>query len=226
MVEQSLLLHNGCVNKVVPLPDLEPPEDGLRVRDVGPWAREKLGILRNYYPALIEICSSKRRPAYCVDGLAGPGYNRVIVKRRHGQTPIEHGRVLGSPMVAVKMDPPFTSCLFMATVDAELKEWTRMKVAGEVTDVEWRAARAPLAAQKAAIEADIAAAAKPRSRRTHLARVGDPDFLAELDAELVETCVERVTVLPVGKGGRWKSVGERVVFVWRDGVRKSVPASA
>lgn len=101
------------MGKVIPLAELEPADDGLAIRDVGPWSREKLGILRNYLPAMTQICTEKRRPCYYVDGLAGPGINRILERRRGNKPPIDRGRVMGSPMIAVNIEPPFTSCLFM-----------------------------------------------------------------------------------------------------------------
>jgi hypothetical protein len=79
-----------------------------------------------------------------------------------------------------------------------------------------------MAEQKAALESEIAAASKPRSRRTFLHWTE-----AQWDAfttAMVESVVERVTVKPVGKGGRWVPIGDRVDIEWRDGVRPSVEA--
>ena len=47
--------------KVVCLAELEPAEDGHSVRDVGPWSREKLAVLRNYLPAFTSICTNSGR---------------------------------------------------------------------------------------------------------------------------------------------------------------------
>jgi three-Cys-motif partner protein len=104
------LLLSPCEGQVIiedmpkPVPDEVLEDDGLPVREkTGPWAREKLGILRYYLPAFSQ--ASGKYGANFVDGLAGPGVNLI---KAEGSL-----RIPGSPLIALMTQPRFTRCLFL-----------------------------------------------------------------------------------------------------------------
>lgn len=84
--------------------DITVADDGIRpVREVPEWTRNKLAILWSYLNAYAKACESARR-FFFVDGLAGPGLCKV------------RGRdewLLGSTMLALRVEPGFTKCLAM-----------------------------------------------------------------------------------------------------------------
>jgi len=69
------------------------------------WSLEKLAILHLYLPGFTHACGDV--PAYYVDGFAGPGVCTIkdSVAPPHA--------VWGSPIVALRTEPPFAQCLFM-----------------------------------------------------------------------------------------------------------------
>jgi three-Cys-motif partner protein len=85
---------------------MQPPphDDGLAIRDAGPWVRDKLGILRKYMPAFGMACRNKAPEWFYVEGFAGPGVNRI---RTTGEF------VWGSSMLALQTEPAFAACLLV-----------------------------------------------------------------------------------------------------------------
>jgi len=80
-------------------------DDGIRpVRDIQSWTLNKLGILRSYLPAFAKACQTAPGGCFFVDGLAGPGLCHLAESDRW---------LLGSTLIALATDPPFTKCLAM-----------------------------------------------------------------------------------------------------------------
>jgi len=74
-------------------------EEGL----VGEWAQEKLQYLQAYLPSFT-TAAKKALQCYYIDGFAGQG---DWIGRRSGE------RIVGSPLIAVSTEPPFTKCYFI-----------------------------------------------------------------------------------------------------------------
>jgi three-Cys-motif partner protein len=73
---------------------IEPVEDGLPLRESGPWAKDKLRLLEAYMSVFHTSMKKKSwRAFHYIDILAGTGKNRV---RETGEI------MLGSPLVALK----------------------------------------------------------------------------------------------------------------------------
>jgi len=87
------------------------PDDGLVTRPAGPWVHEKLRILTEYFHAFGIACRSWGEWFY-VDGLAGSGLNRI---HEEGDA-IVHG----SPLLALRTEPPFAQCLLLEKEDANV----------------------------------------------------------------------------------------------------------
>ena len=78
---------------------LEPVDDGLPVRETGPWTAEKLDYLRRYMAMFTVGMHHKAfRALHYVDLFAGPGKCRI---RDTGDI------LLGSPILALQADRPF-----------------------------------------------------------------------------------------------------------------------
>jgi three-Cys-motif partner protein len=82
--------------------DITSADDGIvPIRDVPEWTLNKLGILWAYLSRYAQACQTA--PAfYFVDGMAGSGLCRV---KSTGQI------VLGSTLIALKVNPQFSKCL-------------------------------------------------------------------------------------------------------------------
>jgi three-Cys-motif partner protein len=84
----------------------EPPSeiDGLPVRKAHVYALDKLEIVRQYCSAFGTACHLKAPRFNFVDAFSGPGVNRIE----------ETGELVeGSPLIALRSEPPFSKCLFM-----------------------------------------------------------------------------------------------------------------
>jgi three-Cys-motif partner protein len=79
--------------------------DNLFARPIGTWTLEKLGMLALYLDAFTRVCGG----GYYVDGLSGPGKNRI----RDARPPFENFHVWGSPLVALRTQPPFERCVLV-----------------------------------------------------------------------------------------------------------------
>lgn len=90
--------------------DGAPGDDGLKTREANPWARYKLDIVECYLPAFSKACQAAGQH-YVVDAFAGPGVN---VFRDNGE------RRWGTPLMALRTDPPATRVLAMDSDDASL----------------------------------------------------------------------------------------------------------
>jgi three-Cys-motif partner protein len=87
-------------------------KDGLPARESGPWAKQKLKVLKNY----IEMFTVGMQPSenkthnwsglYYIDLFAGPGICIV---------PEEKEEFDGSPLIASKTKQPFTYCYYVET---------------------------------------------------------------------------------------------------------------
>ncbi len=82
---------------------LRPERDGLPMRLAGPWAADKLAYLRRYIWFLNTTMRGKWQHRNYVDLMAGPGKNEV---RGTGEV------LLGSPLIALTSEVPFTSYYF------------------------------------------------------------------------------------------------------------------
>ena len=91
---------------------LQPQDDGLSVREAGPWARIKLDYLKRYTD-VFETSMRKKWSVRCyVDLLAGPGKNRDR----------DSGKIfLGSPLIALTTKYPFTDYFFVDENDENTK---------------------------------------------------------------------------------------------------------
>ena len=79
--------------------------DGFAARPIGTWTLEKLGVLALYLHAFTTVC----RGGYYVDGLSGPGMNRI----RDARPPFKNFHVWGSPLLALRTQPRFERCLLV-----------------------------------------------------------------------------------------------------------------
>lgn len=78
-------------------------DDGLLMREAGPWVIEKLDYLNRYIDIFETAMKNKFSTRFYVDLLSGPGKNRI-----RGTESI----VLGSPLVALATKYPFTHYIF------------------------------------------------------------------------------------------------------------------
>lgn len=90
--------------------DAAPNDDGLKTREANPWARYKLDILECYLPGFSKACQTARQHNV-VDAFAGPGVN---VFRDDGE------RRWGTPLMALRTQPPITRVLAMDADEASL----------------------------------------------------------------------------------------------------------
>jgi three-Cys-motif partner protein len=98
--------------------------------EIGIWSEVKLDIIKEYASAYSKIMEAWRRKKInrlswiYIDGYAGPGYH---VSKTTGE------RVEGSPLIAMKIQPPFHEYHFIDTETARAKQLR--KLAGDRTDV-------------------------------------------------------------------------------------------
>ena len=98
--------------------------------EIGIWSEVKLDIIKEYASAYSKIMEAWRRDKISrlswiyIDGYAGPGYH---VSKTTGE------RVEGSPLIAMKTDPPFHEYHFIDTEEARAKQLREL--AGDRTDV-------------------------------------------------------------------------------------------
>lgn len=82
--------------------DITVLDDGIRpVREIPEWTRNKLAILWAYLSGYAEACKNYP-PFFFVDAMAGPGLCQVRATDEF---------LLGSTLIALKTEPPFTRCL-------------------------------------------------------------------------------------------------------------------
>jgi three-Cys-motif partner protein len=96
--------------------DIDAAADGLRAREAGPWARDKLAIVAAYLERFAIACKKAPQWNY-VDAFAGPGMNLLPDGRS----------IWGSPLIALQTEPAFHRCLLLekSTVDiAALRQRT------------------------------------------------------------------------------------------------------
>lgn len=104
--------------------------NGVRLDEVGYWSEVKLDILRRYATEYSKIMANQkvRFPAFrhwYIDGFAGAGSH---ISRDSGE------EILGSPKIALSVDPPFDSYMFVdmdparAVILRNLNGWQGRKV--------------------------------------------------------------------------------------------------
>jgi three-Cys-motif partner protein len=122
---------------------------GRELPEVGPWARDKLGRLREYLTAYSRVLDGSRRkigwPPHVlyVDAFAGSGVARVRTPTEQGQTDMfaaasaemrqdaELQQLLsGSPLVALRIAPAFTDLVFLERDDARASA-LRLELGGD-----------------------------------------------------------------------------------------------
>ena len=94
--------------------------------EIGPWSEIKLDILRDYAAPYSRILKSNRFRHGYIDAFAGPGLH---VKKAGGE------EVLGSPLVALGIQPPFYEYHFI-DLDGEKVDFLRTQV-GSRPDVKF-----------------------------------------------------------------------------------------
>lgn len=85
-------------------PYLEPQDDGLPMRETGPWAADKLDYLARYINVFETAMRDKWAVRYYIDLLSGPVKNRI---RKTGEV------LLGSPLIALTTQHPFSHYIFV-----------------------------------------------------------------------------------------------------------------
>ena len=80
--------------------------DDLHARPIGTWTLKKLAMLALYFDAFTKVCKGR---AYYVDGLSGPGKNRI----RDAKPPFANFHVWGSPLLALRTEPRFERCILI-----------------------------------------------------------------------------------------------------------------
>jgi len=88
------------------LHELTAKPDGLAVRAIGAWSLKKLAVLLLYFEPFTRACG-KAGGGYYIDGLAGPGMCEIT------EVPGPARFVWGSPLLALRTQPPFERCLFV-----------------------------------------------------------------------------------------------------------------
>jgi three-Cys-motif partner protein len=88
------------------LAEISAVDDGLPTRPIGTWSLEKLAIVHLYLHGFT-AASEKAAGGVYVDGFAGPGMCRV----RGASADPEF--VWGSPLLSLRTDPSFASCLLV-----------------------------------------------------------------------------------------------------------------
>jgi three-Cys-motif partner protein len=121
------VLARGGTDVIVPEGQVDPPFETLpRVDEVGPWSLVKLDIVKQYATAYSKIMTKQKRLShYYIDAFSGAG----VARDRQTQE-----LVLGSPRVALSIDPPFKRYIFI-DLDASKASHLRGLVAGR-DDVE------------------------------------------------------------------------------------------
>jgi three-Cys-motif partner protein len=88
---------------------LQPQDDGLPMRESGPWVAEKLDYLKRYIDVFETSMRKKWSTRHYIDLFAGPG---KCVCRKTGLV------YLGSPLLALTTEHPFTD-YFFADIDPD-----------------------------------------------------------------------------------------------------------
>jgi three-Cys-motif partner protein len=86
------------------IPDLVSRDDGLTIRDSGPWAKEKLYYVSRYTSIFNRGMKKLWSERAYIDLMAGPGRS---VDRDTGE------EFDGSPLLALKSEPPFKTLVFV-----------------------------------------------------------------------------------------------------------------
>lgn len=99
----------------------------MRFDEIGYWSELKLEIIRKYAVAYSKILSGQQRPTFhhvYIDGFSGPGTH---ISKAKGEA------VLGSPLIALEIDPPFREYFFVDLAGTKV-EYLRRRV-GQRSDV-------------------------------------------------------------------------------------------
>ena len=106
------------------LRELTAEPDGLPVRAIGAWTLKKLAVLLLYFEPFTRACG-KAGGGHYIDGFAGPGMCEI----REAPGPIK--LVWGSPLLALRTQPPFEQCVFVEQ-DAVAAEALSERIHGSV----------------------------------------------------------------------------------------------
>lgn len=98
----------------------------MNLDEIGPWSEIKLDILRKYAAPYSKILKNKGFRHGYIDAFSGPGLH---VRKDGGE------EVLGSPLVALRVDPPFGEYHFI-DLDGEKVDFLKGKV-GNRLDVKF-----------------------------------------------------------------------------------------
>jgi three-Cys-motif partner protein len=109
--------------------------------EVGPWAADKLARLRAYLQAYTTILNKYQYRFVYVDALAGAGSAYVRSRRAAGDDQLalvadeqefdeqERQLIDGSPLVALRVEPPFTAYVFVERDAERLRHLEQIKAA-------------------------------------------------------------------------------------------------
>jgi three-Cys-motif partner protein len=98
----------------------------MNLDEIGPWSEIKLGILRECAAPYSKILKSKGFHHGYIDAFSGPGHH---IRKAGGE------EVLGSPLIALKVEPPFDEYHFI-DLDGEKVDFLSGKV-GNRSDVKF-----------------------------------------------------------------------------------------
>jgi three-Cys-motif partner protein len=90
----------------------------MNLDEIGPWSEIKLDILRDYAAPYSSILKSNNFRHGYIDAFSGPGLH---IRKAGGE------EVLGSPLVALGVQPPFDEYHFI-DLDGEKVEFLEVKV--------------------------------------------------------------------------------------------------
>lgn len=110
--------------------------------EVGPWAKEKLGALGQYLDYYTKVLKNQPRRLVYIDAFAGGGTAAVRIPKRVDETQFpliddsedldEQEFIRGSPRIALELDNPFSTYVFIDASGARITELEALKV--EFTD--------------------------------------------------------------------------------------------
>jgi three-Cys-motif partner protein len=101
-------------------------DDGLLMRRAGPWAAEKLDYLRRYIEVFETSMRNKWPVRNYIDLLAGPGKNKIRETKEI---------LLGSPLIAVTTQYPFTGYYFVDADESNTKALGERCTASSVSNL-------------------------------------------------------------------------------------------
>lgn len=91
----------------------------LKIDEIGYWSEVKLSILDDYAKPYNQILHAHRLKTVYIDGFAGAGHHRAKGSDRI---------IDGSPLLAMKVDPPFDFLHFVDINEARVQELRRLAI--------------------------------------------------------------------------------------------------